>query len=84
MEIRMTDQPRKSIAAQADEQVTAYVSELAADEKAKIAATADKAGVKVGGAVDLGDGFSAAGHVEKNHATGWGWFAGLKKRWLRK
>lgn len=79
----MPEQPRKTIAAQADEQVTAYVSELAVDEKAKIAAAADKSGVKVGGAVDLGDGFSAAGHVEKNYSTGWGWFAGFKKRWLR-
>lgn len=75
---------RKSIAAQADAQITAYVSELAEHERAKVAAAADNAGVKVGGAVDLGNGFAAGGHVEKKTGEkGVGWFAGFRKRWLK-
>lgn len=79
----MSDQPPKTILAQGEDQVTAIVAQLAPDEIAKVTATADTAGVKVGGAVDLGP-VDVGGHVEKTYAGGWGWFVGGVWRLLRK
>lgn len=63
-------------------QVKNAVEPLEDDDKAVVVATGDNAGVRVGAAVDLGKGFEAGGHVEKSSA-GWGWFAGLAKRWKK-
>lgn len=80
----MSDQPPKTILAQGEQQVTELVAQLAPDEVAKVAAGADTAGVRIGGAVDLGNGFTAGGHVEKSYGGGWGWFVGATKRWFKR
>lgn len=67
--------PRKTIFEQGQDQVKASIAPLAEDEQAVIVATADNAGVKVGGAVDLGP-VDVGGHVEKSYGKGWGWFLG--------
>jgi hypothetical protein len=77
----MSEPPRKSILQQAEDQVTASIEPLADDEKVAVAVTSDEDTlVRVGGAVDLGKGFAAGGHVEKPRSSGWDWFAGLTWR----
>lgn len=75
---------KPTILKQGERQVAQIVAEVAPNEVAKVAASADNAGVKVGGAIDLGDRFSAGGHVERRYGGGWGWFVGGVKRWFRK
>ena len=77
--------PRKpTILEQATADVTRSIEPLADDEKAVVSVTSDKDTlVRAGGAVDLGKGFSAGGHVEKPRSSGWDWFAGLTKRWRK-
>lgn len=77
----MTD-PTKSIRQSIDAQVAKEV-QLEADEKAKLAASTDNGGARIEGAIDLGKGFTAGGHVEKKPGEKVGWFAGLRKRWKK-
>lgn len=79
----MSDPQRPSILSQATKQTENIAADLAEDEKARIAVTSDSdTPIRVGGAVDLGKGFAAGGHVEKT-PTGWGWFVGGVKRWFK-
>lgn len=85
MSLLQPDPSKPSILANVEQHVAAEVAQLAADEKAKVAVSSDQDTlVRAGGAVDLGKGFSAGGHVEKTRSAGWGWFAGVTKRWKKK
>lgn len=74
--------PQKSIRQQIDAQVAREV-QLEADDKAALAVSGEDGKVRVGAAVDLGEGFSAGGHVEKKPGEKVGWFVGLTKRWRK-
>jgi hypothetical protein len=70
--------PRKSILEQGQDQAKAAIEPLADDDRAVVAVTSDNDTlVRVGGAVEIGKGFAAGGHVEKPRNSGWNWFAGL-------
>lgn len=72
----------KSIRQQIDAQVAREV-QLESDEKAAIAIAGENGTARLGGAIDLGKGVIAGGHVEKKPGEKVGWFAGLTKRWKK-
>lgn len=77
----MSDLSKKTILAQGQEQIARSIEPLADYDKAAVVVTSDtETHVRVGGAVDLGKGFSAGGHVEKPRDSGWGWFLGAMWR----
>ncbi len=85
---QITAPPHKSILQQGEEQITNAIAPLGDDDKAAIIATAESTAHgnrgRVAGAVDIGKGWSAGGHVEKTEGQKVGWFAGFRKRWKKK
>lgn len=79
----MSDQ-KPTILAQAEAMVEAEIEPLADDEKAALSVTGGNHSQRIGGAVDLGKGFSAGGHVEHTEGEKVGWFAGLTKKWKKR
>ena len=80
----MPQPPRKTILEQGIAQAKAP---LQADDLAVLSSGVDEKKLRVEGAIDLGDNFEAGGYVERQHVdgwrNGWGFFAGLTKRWKK-